>query len=194
VLPFFTHFFTRGFAVQVGGLISPGCHGSGLKYGTMCELVKSVEIVDSSGELRCFDRQPAGTDGCDTFEAAVLSLGTFGVIYTVTLQAVDMDWVVAEDQLHKKAMLTDANWLKNIVMGNDVCDLFWWPYTDTVWARLVNPRKAGFFNALLRWWYWLQPSNHFAKSKVVNGVKLAFGGSTMQVRHCTAYCAAKRGR
>lgn len=100
-------------ALQIGGVVQTGCHGSGILNRTVCELVTSMTVIDADGQLREFTR--GGADP-DIFEAAVCALGTFGVVYTITLQAVPNKWMLAEDKIFdRKSVLTDAAFLKEQV-------------------------------------------------------------------------------
>lgn len=64
--------------------------------------------------------------------------------------------------------------------ANEVIDFFWWPFTESVWARKVNPAKTGCFGALGRHAGRLRihKSN---QRKILDATQVAFGGAVLQV-------------
>ncbi len=65
--------------VSVAGAIATGSHGSGDALGTLSTAVSAIEMVTADGDLVELTREDDGFDG------AVVSLGTLGVLTTVTL-------------------------------------------------------------------------------------------------------------
>ena len=63
----------------IGGLTSMMCHGSGIKQQTISDLVREVEFVDASGEIRVVNDP-------DQLKAVAGSFGLFGVILSLTLR------------------------------------------------------------------------------------------------------------
>jgi L-gulonolactone oxidase len=66
---------------SVGGLISTGSHGSHLGFATLSDFVVEVKLADGDGRLMAL----GPSDGA-AFQAACVSLGMCGVVYSVTLQ------------------------------------------------------------------------------------------------------------
>ena len=66
----------------VAGAISTGTHGTGLAFQCLAAQVVALRLVDGRGEERALRRGDAD------FDAVVVGLGCFGVVYEVTLQVV----------------------------------------------------------------------------------------------------------
>lgn len=65
--------------ISVGGAIATSTHGSGDRNGTLARAVTALELVTADGRLRTI------TPVDDEFDAAVVSLGAFGVVTRITL-------------------------------------------------------------------------------------------------------------
>lgn len=124
-------------SVRFGGLISTGSHGSGWHQQTLSDLVHSIDVVTASGEVRCFER---GLDPDRTMRAVCLSLGTFGVIWRVTLDVLPTFCVHAVDRLVPLAEALER--LGEWVPSHDNCDLFWWPFTEQAWVKTWDRTEA----------------------------------------------------
>src|SRR5947209_3072604 len=126
-----------GIDVQsVAGAISTGTHGTGVRFGTLSTQVDGLTLVTATGELlECSpERNP------DIFKAALVSLGTLGVIAKVKLR------VVPAKRLHFKSHregLSDC--LTNLQQYNQEhshFELFWFPHTPWVQAKFLNETEA----------------------------------------------------
>lgn len=117
-------------SVRFGGLISTGSHASGWNHQTLSDAVHAIEVVVASGAVRRFER---GVDRDDVMAAVCLSLGSFGVIWRITLDVVRTFCVRAVDRRVPVATVLDhlAEW----VPSHDNLDLFWWPFTDRLWVK-----------------------------------------------------------
>jgi xylitol oxidase len=75
--------------VTVGGAIATASHGTSLKWGTLSDFVRSMEVVLPSGEVKTFgpDSPP------EELRAARVAVGMLGVTVRVELQIVDIPWV-----------------------------------------------------------------------------------------------------
>ena len=80
----------RGFALQnlaslphitVVGAVATGTHGSGVANGSLATAVSALEFVDGRGEVVRLSRARDG----DQFAAAVVALGTLGIVTSITL-------------------------------------------------------------------------------------------------------------
>ena len=70
----------------IAGAISTGTHGSGERFGSISTQVRALELVTADGSvLTC-----SATENPELFTAARVSLGTLGIIATVTLQCVPL--------------------------------------------------------------------------------------------------------
>jgi len=82
--------------ISVGGACSTATHGSGLKNGNLATAVREIELVTADGNVRVLSRAKDG----DKFAAAVVGLGSLGVMTHITLAVqprFDMTQVVYEN-------------------------------------------------------------------------------------------------
>ncbi|HWT25096.1 MAG TPA: D-arabinono-1,4-lactone oxidase [Solirubrobacteraceae bacterium] len=88
----------------IAGVVSTSTHGSGLRFGPLCDLVRSLDLVTGTGRrvrLEPRDGPTAPTPGGrtsdgwelvhddDLFAAALVGMGCMGVAYAVTLEVRD---------------------------------------------------------------------------------------------------------
>jgi len=104
---------------SVAGAISTGTHGTGILYPSLSNTVLGVEIVTGQGEVRSIS---ANTNP-ELLPAVRLSLGTLGVITSVTLQLVPARDIRREEATVRVDLMRD-HFLEK-VKNNDHC-LFWW--------------------------------------------------------------------
>jgi hypothetical protein len=96
-------------AQTIAGVVSTSTHGSGLAFGPFPELVRSIDLVVSGGDV--VRVEPAGgiTDPAafaaargagetlvqddDVFAAAVCGMGTLGLVYALVLEVRDAFWL-----------------------------------------------------------------------------------------------------
>jgi len=92
----------------IAGVMSTSTHGSGLAFGPMADMARSLELVASGGRLLRIERAGGPTDPAafaaarrgwelvqddDVFAAAVVGMGCLGVLYAVTLEVRDAFWL-----------------------------------------------------------------------------------------------------
>lgn len=117
-------------SVRFGGLIATGSHGSGWNHATLSDLVHSIELVTSSGEIRKFVK---GVDSDEVMNAVRLNLGMFGIMVRISMN-VQKSWVVhAKDERLPIQDVLDK--LQERVLSHDNLDLFWWPFSDEFWVK-----------------------------------------------------------
>jgi L-gulonolactone oxidase len=130
--------------VLVGGAIANGCHGTGVHHPHFTDLVRELELVDADGGLTKYCRpEPLGEsptaaelDVHKTWDALVVSLGTLGIIYSLTFDCVPMFNVRALDR-HADMRETLDN-VKELVERNEYAEIFWFPYQERVWIKTWN--------------------------------------------------------
>jgi FAD/FMN-containing dehydrogenase len=74
--------------ITLGGMVAVAAHGTMRASGTMSSYITEIEIVDYTGTLHKFSNDSTSERDQERFEAAIVSLGNLGVIYSVTLQCV----------------------------------------------------------------------------------------------------------
>jgi L-gulonolactone oxidase len=117
--------------IAMGGAIAVGAHGTGLSSATISDDVMELTLVDASGTPRTLD---AGAG--DLFDAARLSLGTLGVVYSAKLRMHRAFNVHVEDRfVSRQEVLTG---LPDILKTYEFVELYWFPGSDTMWCKLMN--------------------------------------------------------
>jgi FAD/FMN-containing dehydrogenase len=129
---------------SLAGAISTGTHGTGMAFQCLAAQVEGLRLVDGAGNERALLK------GDPDFDAVVVGLGCFGVIYEVTLS------VVPAYQMHAVTDLAPFDEvvqnLDSYVRGFDHFK-FWWlvPEDDLVvfkHRRTDEPRRGSDF---VRW-------------------------------------------
>lgn len=112
--------------VRVGGAISTGSHGTGLKVATFSDSVVAMTVVDAHGALHHFD-----LDDPALFSARC-GLGCFGIIYSVTL-LVDEDrpMVMARHDRPFDEVMADLR-SGRLLARHTAVELYWFPGSDEI--------------------------------------------------------------
>jgi hypothetical protein len=132
-------------SVQYGGLIAPGCHGSGRDVQTLSDLVTSMDIVTgktdpATGNVEVRTFSAANGTPADVMSAIQLNLGMFGIIHRMTLRALPAFNVETIDQKMDMAVALDN--LRDTVDAFDYTELFWFPFNDRVWVKTMKRTPA----------------------------------------------------
>jgi FAD/FMN-containing dehydrogenase len=107
--------------VQYGGVVATGCHGAGWEQKTISDLVEAMTIVTSSGEVITFSEE---THGTETMNAVHCNLGSFGLIYSMTLRVEPMFNLDVVDEHVPLTSVEDLSRLKALLRGNDYVEVF----------------------------------------------------------------------
>jgi hypothetical protein len=101
----------------IAGVISTSTHGSGLRFGPLPDIVRSMDIVASGGQVYRLERADGPTDpesyarafpdrslfqDDSTFRAAVVGMGCMGVIYSLVLEV--------QPKFYLREVRTTSNW------------------------------------------------------------------------------------
>jgi hypothetical protein len=124
-------------AAQYGGVVSTGCHGSGIQQQSVSDWVVGLEIVTADGEVRSFSLEK---DGDRVMNALRLSLGMCGVIHTITTKVEPMFRVHVVES--KEPLSSTLAGLEALVMDNDYAEVSWMPFNDRVWVQKANRTDA----------------------------------------------------
>ncbi|XP_059170860.1 L-gulonolactone oxidase-like [Physella acuta] len=112
--------------LTAAGVISTGTHGTGANFGIISSYVVGLTLMKASGEVIAIRKD----DNPELLSVAALSLGSLGVILSVTLQC------EKAFKLHCKQLPNSLqNVLENLevyVTSSDHFRFFWYPYTDSV--------------------------------------------------------------
>jgi hypothetical protein len=125
----------------IAGVISTSTHGSGIRFGPMCDDVRSLELVASGGVLYRIEPALGITDPAafaqqrphwrliqddDTFNAARVGMGCLGAIYSVTL--------AVRDKFYLREVRRVSTWeevrpqLGALLRDNSHCEIYFNPY------------------------------------------------------------------
>jgi L-gulonolactone oxidase len=74
--------------ITLAGAVSNGTHGTNIQHGTFASLVDEIELVDYKGDLIQLKRDSTDQREKDYFDAAVISFGALGVIYSLTMKCI----------------------------------------------------------------------------------------------------------
>lgn len=149
--------------VTYAGIVNAACHGTGWAEGTVSDYVVAMTIVDADGVARVFSED---TCDADTFAAVRCNLGTWGVIYDITLQLSPVANMAVENHFRPQgdffATPTDdvvavekkLARLRHIIETSTGTELFWMPFNryyqtvaagqtwtpaaDDLWLRVFN--------------------------------------------------------
>ena len=116
---------------SLAGAISTGTHGSSLSHGLLSQSVTSITVLLSNAQLvTCSpEKNP------DLFRAALLSLGSLGIIVEMTYQAVP-DFNIAWSQ--RLVELSDVidNWSESFWKQQEFTRVWWLPYLKraVIWS------------------------------------------------------------
>ncbi|KAF8951924.1 hypothetical protein BGZ52_009069 [Haplosporangium bisporale] len=111
---------------SVAGVMSTATHGTGAEYPSLCASVLDMTMITATGErLYC-----SKTVQPDIFNAAVCSLGSLGIITTMTLQC---EPAFRLENKQEPAKLDHVlNNLDSIIHSAEHVRLWWYPHTDNV--------------------------------------------------------------
>jgi FAD/FMN-containing dehydrogenase len=129
---------------SLAGAMSTGTHGTGIGFRCLAEQVTRLSLVDGRGELRHLSRGDAD------FNAVVVGLGCFGVVYEMTLS------VVPSFQMH---CITETISFDDLVHNFDAYVnehdhfKFWWlvPDDDVILFRQKHTDEPRNDSNLQRW-------------------------------------------
>lgn len=153
---------------SVAGVISTGTHGSSLNHGLVSQSITSLTILLSNSQLvTC-----SASKNEDLFRAALLSLGSLGIIVEITIQAVPDFNVSWSQSLHTLASVTD-DWDKTLWTEAEFTRVWWLPYLKraVIWrgaksSEPLHPPDTSFYGGKLGYYVYhnlLYISNTFPR-------------------------------
>jgi FAD/FMN-containing dehydrogenase len=120
----------------IAGVIATGTHGSGRDLHNLACLLVGGRLVTGRGEVIEF-----GEDDAGVLRAARVSLGALGIMTQIRLQLMPAYTI----QRREYCTTMDASWahLDELIAENRSCDFYWYPRSDEVKLRLLNPPGGG---------------------------------------------------
>lgn len=113
----------------IAGALSTGTHGTGTGFGVMATQAAGLKLVTADGEVLEL------AAGDDRFAPAQVSLGTLGVVSTVTLDVVD-DYRLRERKFPADVEEVVAN--LDSYRGCRNFEFWWFPHTDTALVKTLE--------------------------------------------------------
>ncbi|KAJ3492573.1 hypothetical protein NLG97_g5298 [Lecanicillium saksenae] len=109
---------------SIAGAISTGTHGSSAAHGLMSEDILSLKITLASGKTEFC----SANVNPDLFRAALLSLGSLGIITEVTLRAVPAFTLRWQQTIDSDRKMLDS-WNGELWKQTEFVRVWWFPYT-----------------------------------------------------------------
>ncbi|GAA1451228.1 D-arabinono-1,4-lactone oxidase [Nesterenkonia lacusekhoensis] len=120
----------------IAGALGTGTHGSGITLGNLSSTMIGGRLVTGTGEVLPFGVD-AGEDPSDPLaRAAQVSLGTLGILTSVTLQLEEAH------ELHRQNWMTHIDWVlehfDQLVRSHRSVDFYWYPRSDLAQVRTLD--------------------------------------------------------
>lgn len=109
---------------SIAGAISTGTHGSSVRHGLMSEDVLALKITLASGTTEHCSRD----ENPDLFQAALLSLGSLGIISEVTFRAVPAFTLRWKQTIDADVKMFNS-WPNELWTQSEFVRVWWFPYT-----------------------------------------------------------------
>jgi L-gulonolactone oxidase len=119
--------------LSVGGAVAVGAHGSGQRFGTMSDAIVELTLVTADGTLRTLTRNDPELD------AARVSLGALGVIYSVKLACEKAFTLRVERGFVSDGIIAE---LADVLSTYEFVELFWFLTEGKVWVELMSRTDA----------------------------------------------------
>jgi len=111
--------------VSVGGLVATGSHGTGMRYGALCDHVEAAELIDGRGERVSLRRADA------RLRAARIGLGAAGCLHTLTFRFPRRFNVAIVEELPPLDQAQRA--MIRMARSHDFLSFYWGPTSDRAW-------------------------------------------------------------
>jgi xylitol oxidase len=136
--------------ISVAGAVATATHGSGVTHRNLSAAVVAMDVIAGDGELIRLDRS---TDGDDTVDGAVVSLGAIGVVTALTM-AVEPAYELRQDVVEDLPVADFREGFEAVVGAAESVSCFttWHGETlDQVWLKSrVSPGRRFEFPDVLR--------------------------------------------
>ena len=117
---------------SIAGAISTGTHGTGLKFSNIPSQVKEITIVTASGNILNISEK----ENPSYFKAALISLGTLGIIVKVKLKVIEAP--IYEYRSEKIKYFQFKKELATFIHNNRHFEFYLFPYSDLVQVKRMN--------------------------------------------------------
>lgn len=118
----------------VGGAVAVGCHGTGFATGNFCDQLHEIRLVCADGGERTVGR------GAPEFPAAMVALGTLGIVTAVKLE------VVPQFNVHVDKRYVPVHYVAeefdDLVPSYEYPEILWFPFSRKMWLYLMDRSKS----------------------------------------------------
>jgi FAD/FMN-containing dehydrogenase len=118
----------------VGGAVAVGCHGTGMTTGNFCDQLHEIRLVCADGRERTVGR------GAREFPAAMVALGTLGIVTAVKLE------VVPQFPVHVDKRYVPVHYVSeefdDLVPSYEYPEMLWFPFSRKMWLYLMDRSKS----------------------------------------------------
>ncbi|PTX53884.1 FAD-linked oxidoreductase [Melghirimyces profundicolus] len=123
-------------AQSIAGAVSTGTHGTGVRLGCLSEQVESLTLVPADGiSIHCSAERNA-----ELFQAARVSLGSLGILTRIQLRVKPLYRLRYESRRLPLGSVMEK--LEEHKANNRHFEFYWFPYTNTVQAKFLNPTES----------------------------------------------------
>lgn len=120
----------------IAGAIGTGTHGTGESLGNLSSALVGGRLVTASGEVVPFGHDAGESADSDLTRAAQVSLGTLGVLTSLTLR------VRPAYHLHRRNVMTHVDWVLDhfdeLAATYRHVDFYWYPRSDLAQVRVLD--------------------------------------------------------
>lgn len=135
--------------ITLGGALSTGVHGTG-STSTFSSFITEIELITADGKMHKFSEHADP----DNFSAAILGLGSLGVIYAATIQCEPLFYLKTSQRIDKIENIFKN--LKSLRNSKDFFQFSWDVETgDTIlnlWKRISKPESGVEAYKALTWY------------------------------------------
>ncbi len=151
--------------VAIGGALATGSHGTGKNVQTFSDNVVAATVVNANGDVVEIKQ----SDG-DLLDAARVAMGTFGVMYSVTLKVQKTFNVRVEVKTFPEREVLEH--IPDILKTYEYVEMYWFPYTKIMWLMAADATTENSDRFGVRW---------FLRRGIMDALTLAGGTVAMPV-------------
>lgn len=121
----------------IAGAVSTGTHGSGVDFGNLSTQITELTLITPQGDKLLI----SANENSHLFEAACLSLGLLGVITKVEIKVIKAHQLISISE--RSTMNQVFPKLTSLTKSNRHFEFFWFPHTETIQIKTLNPQQEG---------------------------------------------------
>lgn len=125
--------------ISLAGAVLAMCHGAGHQHQTLADLVQAVEYVDHHGDIQKVENPKV-------LRALAGSFGLFGVVVSLTMKLVPMEYVILNYQklpevkaIPRVTGEPEQKEFEDHCAHDFYCEWFWFPGQKDIWINSFRP-------------------------------------------------------